>query len=114
MRTLLSDHTSLIGVVLLPLGKKLGMDFGAFRGITVVYGMLLCFLMLFACSLLIKSGFSDRRLWLFSAGAVLFAASDLILGGTYFGQGHDRPGDVIANHTLYYAAQFLIAVSAVL
>ena len=102
------------GVVLLPLGKKLGMDFGAFRGITVVYGMLLCFLMLFACGLLIKSGFSDRRLWLFSAGTVLFAASDLILGGTYFGQGHDRPGDVIANHTLYYAAQFLIAVSAVL
>ena len=45
---------------------------------------------------------------------MLFAASDLILGGTYFGQGHNRPGDVIANHTLYYAAQFLIAVSAVL
>ena len=48
---------------------------------------------------------------LFFIGAVLFALSDLVLSGTYFGVGKDRPADLIANYLLYYPAQYLIALS---
>lgn len=104
----------LFGIFLLPIGKKMGMDFGSFRGITVIYGMILCFVMLFSVSLLIKNGGKHPALWRFTAGTVLFAASDLVLGGTYFGTGKNRPVDIILNHVLYYAAQFLIAAAACL
>ena len=44
-------------------------------------------------------------------GGVFFAISDLILSGTYFSTGKDRPVDVITNHATYYIAQFIIASS---
>ena len=44
-------------------------------------------------------------------GLVFFLISDLILSGTYFGEGKDRPVDVITNHAAYYIAQFIIATS---
>ena len=47
---------------------------------------------------------------LFAAGA-LFAISDLILSGTYFGIGKTRPVDLITNTVTYYCAQYLIAFS---
>jgi hypothetical protein len=48
---------------------------------------------------------------LFFGGAVLFAVSDLILSGTYFGRGKERPVDLLLNYLTYYPAQFLIAWS---
>jgi len=53
-------------------------------------------------------------MWLFFIGALLFLLSDLVLSGTYFGTGKRRPVDVILNHILYYAGQFLIAGSVLL
>ena len=44
-------------------------------------------------------------------GGTLFAISDLILCGTYFGVGKERPVDLISNAVTYYAAQFIIAFS---
>jgi hypothetical protein len=44
-------------------------------------------------------------------GGVLFAVSDLVLSGTYFGKGHERPIDFILNYLTYYGAQFVIAFS---
>ena len=44
---------------------------------------------------------------------VFFIISDLILSGTYFGEGKNRPVDIITNHATYYLAQFIIA-SAIL
>ncbi len=45
------------------------------------------------------------------AGGIFFLISDLILSGTYFGEGKNRPVDIIINHVTYYIAQFLIASS---
>ena len=50
-------------------------------------------------------------LTLMFAGLVLFLVSDLILSGTYFGEGKNRPVDVVSNHVTYYFGQFLIALS---
>ena len=47
-------------------------------------------------------------------GSVMFAISDLILSGTFFGEGKDRPIDIIGNYIFYYGGQFLIAYSLVL
>ena len=44
-------------------------------------------------------------------GGVFFLISDLILSGTYFGEGKDRPVDIVTNHMTYYIAQYLIALS---
>jgi len=45
------------------------------------------------------------------AGGLLFTISDLILSGTYFGKGKERPVDIITNSVSYYAAQFVIALA---
>lgn len=44
-------------------------------------------------------------------GAALFLFSDLVLSGMYFAkeQNKNTPVNVIVNHTLYYAAQFILA-----
>ena len=58
-----------------------------------------------------NEGFRCVSLNLFFAGAVLFAVSDLILSGTYFGEGRERPVNLLLNYLSYYPAQFLIAYS---
>ncbi len=92
-------------------GKIMSLDYGKFKAITMFYGALLISSALVSLSLLIKSRFSSAPLWLFFIGSILFLASDLILSGTYFGTGKNRPKDIISNHAFYYAAQFLIAAS---
>ena len=47
---------------------------------------------------------------MFLVGAVLFAISDLVLSGTFFGKGKERPIDFILNYLTYYGAQFTIAM----
>ena len=59
----------------------------------------------------IGRGLADPCANLFFAGAVLFALSDLILSGTYFGEGRERPVDLILNYLTYYPGQYLIALS---
>lgn len=103
--------TVLYGIVTIPLGQKLGIEFGSFHGASVIYGMILFFAAVFAGSLLIKGGFYGCRLWVFFAGIVLFAASDAVLARVYFGKEKGKKTLVLANLILYYAAQFLIAMS---
>ena len=55
--------------------------------------------------------YTVKALMLFFIGSVLFALSDLVLSGTYFGVGKERPVDIASNYILYYAGQFLIALS---
>ena len=93
-------------------GKLLSLDYGKFKTITMFYGALLISSVFVSASLLFQSGFSSVPLWLFFVGAVLFLASDLVLSGTYFGTGKNRPVDIVSNHILYYAGQFLIAASS--
>ena len=101
----------ILGVIVGMNGKIMHLDYGRFKHVTMLYSALLTGTMLLSGSLLIRSGLKNGALWTFFAGAVLFLISDLILSGTYFGNGKDRPSDIISNHVFYYAAQFLIAGS---
>ncbi len=94
-------------------GKMLSLEYGRFKGITMLYGALLLGTTLVSGSMLLQVKGKSPVFLLFFAGAVLFLISDLILSGTYFGKGKDRAADIISNHVCYYAAQFLIAFAAV-
>ena len=57
--------------------------------------------------------FMKKRLYVY-AGMILFLASDGVLGKIYFSNKEkDRTSRfyIVLNHALYYAAQFLIAMS---
>ena len=103
-----------LGIATVLGGKFLKMDFGRFRVITMIYGSLLIGSATVSGRLVLLTGFRSPALIVFFAGAVCFVLSDLLLSGTYFGKGHDKPFDIIFNHILYYAAQFLIAGSLLL
>lgn len=91
--------------------KLMKLRFGSMKTIVLIYGALLFAMVLLAGSLALLHGWQERTLNLFFLGGVLFALSDLILSGTYFGEGHERPIDLILNYLTYYPAQFLIALS---
>jgi hypothetical protein len=93
------------------LEKPMGLCFGKLKTTVIVYGFLLFSTVALSGSLALCCGLQEKPLNLFFAGAVLFALSDLVLSGTYFGTGKDRPVDIILNYLSYYPAQFLIASS---
>ena len=64
-------------------------------------------------SLALHYGWEKTPLNLIFIGGVFFAISDLILSGTYFGKGRERPIDLALNYITYYAGQFLIASALV-
>lgn len=77
----------------------------------IIYGFILFFVVSIYLSTCIQSGFNITTIVMMFIGFVLFAFSDLILNNTYFRDGYKAPVYIITNHILYYAAQFLIAVS---
>ena len=93
------------------LEKPMGLCFGKMKPTVLAYGVLLFATVALSGSLALCYGWKERTLNLFFIGAVLFALSDLVLSGTYFGKGKDRPIDIILNYISYYPAQFLIALS---
>ena len=99
------------GVVILE--KPMKMVYGKFKAITGVYGFVLGFMTFLSGSLALMHNFEEMTLNFMFVGGVLFLLSDLILSGTYFGEGKRRPVDIVTNHVSYYAAQFVIA-SAIL
>ena len=104
---------AVLGVAVGAGGKLLSLDYGRFKRITMLYGAVLIATTLVSGRFVLLTRFEDTSFLLFFAGAVLFLISDLILSGTYFGKGKDRPSDIILNHLFYYAAQFLIAFSII-
>ena len=112
------------GYVLIPLGlalvmgvgnafleKPMKLRYGQMRPVVIAYGFLLFLSVLLSGSLALLHRWQEPALNLLFIGAVLFAASDLVLSGTYFGEGRDRPVDIVMNYLTYYPAQFLIAWS---
>lgn len=93
------------------LEKPMKLTYGHMKPIVVLYGFLLFSTVFVSGGLLLKHG--GPALWCFFAGSVFFAVSDLILSGTYFGVGKERPVDLISNYVFYYAGQFLIACALV-
>jgi len=101
----------LSGVLILVLEKPLKYKYGEYKLICFLYGTLLFTTMFTTLYFAIRSGFQLVPINMLFAGALLFAVSDLILCGTYFGEGHEEPFDIASNAITYYAAQFLIAFS---
>jgi hypothetical protein len=100
-----------IGFAITLMEKPLKLVYGKFKAISGIYGGILVFMTLLSGSLALMNDFNVMTLNFMFIGGVLFLISDLILSGTYFGEGKNRPIDVITNHVSYYAAQFVIASS---
>ena len=98
-------------VLVLVTEKPMKLVYGSMKTIVFVYGLFLFSTVFISGGLLLEHG--GTFLLLFFIGSVLFALSDLILSGTYFGEGKDRPIDIILNYVFYYGGQFLIAYSLV-
>lgn len=102
---------SLISVGNLFLAKPMKLDYGKMKWVVAAYGFALFCLPLSSLSLCIYTSFQVPTLIMLFIGGILFAVSDLVLSGTYFGKGHEKPIDFILNYLTYYPAQFLIAFS---
>ena len=92
--------------------KAMKLHYGAYKMISTVYGAVLFFMAAFAFFAALFAGLKENmHLVVMAIGGAFFIISDLILSGTYFGEGKNRPVDVVTNHVTYYIAQFLIASS---
>ena len=88
---------------------------GNYKLISALYGALLFFVTAFAFNNSVLAGVGENlHLMAFFVGGVFFIISDIILSGTYFGEGKNRPVDIVTNHVTYYIAQFIIAASIIL
>ncbi len=100
-----------IGVIAILMEKPLKMKYGKFKLIVFLYS---CTLALTMTSSMMTAYITKFKLsaWIvMSVGALLFLLSDLVLSGMYFGENKNTKGNIILNHTLYYAAQFCMAAT---
>lgn len=95
------------------LEKVMKLNYGTYNGILLVYGTYLSWTMFTAINGMIFNGYS-RELLVLSIASVLFTLSDLVLSSIYFKKGGDTKVNVVVNHVLYYAAQFMFAMSITL
>ncbi len=82
-------------------------NFGQYKCIVWLYTIFLAFTTALSIAAMITTHF-EKPYIVMTVGALLFMLSDLILSGTYFGEGQDKPVHYFTNHFSYYAAQFLI------
>lgn len=100
---------SVVAVILLE--KPMKNNYGKFKPICLAYSFIL--FSMFGVSLCFAwyHEFTNWTLNFMTIGGILFVISDLILSGTYFGVGKERPIDIVTNTVTYYLAQFFIAFS---
>ena len=99
-----------IALVAVLMEKLLKMHYGKFKWIVFLYSFMLALTMTMSMTLAVITGF--EKMWtVMSVGGLLFLLSDLVLSGMYFGEGKNTSFNVILNHTLYYAAQFIMAAT---
>lgn len=101
----------LCGVLVLVLEKPLKFNYGEYKWISFIYAIFLFTTVGTTFYLAIVHKMDMTTYNMLFIGACLFAVSDLILCGTYFGEGRERPVDIVSNSITYYAAQYLIALS---
>lgn len=99
----------LAAVVIYFTEKPMKLKYGKFKLISCFYAAVLFGITVFCVSTAIFVEANRTVSIVMSAGAVFFIISDLILSGTYFGEGKNRPFDIVTNHVTYYIAQFVIA-----
>lgn len=90
--------------------KQGKVNYGKFRTITIVYTVFVMATTLLSINGFVASGFKSVKYIVLIIAGVLFALSDLVLLYIYFG-GKNNKKYVLANHILYYAAQFVMASS---
>ena len=100
----------LLSIATILMEKPLKLNYGKLKKISFAYALCLFGTCSFSLFLAIQNAFQILSLNMFLIGAILFAVSDLVLSGTYFGEGKDRPIDFILNYITYYGAQFTIAM----
>ncbi len=93
------------------LEKPMKLNYGAYKKVSGFYGGILISMPLLLGALAIMTKFHYAAIDFMFFGEIFFLISDLILSGTYFGEGKNRPVDVITNHATYYIGQYLIALS---
>ena len=98
-----------LAVLTILMEKPLKLKYGEYKLISFLYAICLFGTCSFSLFLAIQNHFIIKSLNLFFVAALLFAASDLVLSGTFFGEGKERPIDFALNYATYYGAQFLIA-----
>jgi uncharacterized membrane protein YhhN len=99
---------ALAAVVVATTIKVMKYDYGKFLVPAAVYSVLLIFFTVLSVYALIEAGGTAAAL--FTVGSIMFLISDMILSMTYFGGKKGRIF-LVANHSTYYAAQFLIAIA---
>ena len=100
----------LLSILTILLEKPLKLKYGEYKIISFCYAICLFGTCSFSLFLAIQNKFEVLPLNMFLVGVVLFAISDLVLSGTFFGKGKERPIDFILNYLTYYGAQFTIAM----
>jgi uncharacterized membrane protein YhhN len=91
------------------LEKPLKLNYGKFKMICIIYALCLFGTLSLTLLLSIENNFQIVALNIFLLASSLFTISDLVLSGTYFGEGKERPIDFVLNYVTYYGAQYLIA-----
>lgn len=100
----------LIATVAVLLEKPMKLKYGKYKPIVFIYSTTLSMTLTSSAVTAYITGF--ERIWVvMTIGAALFLFSDLVLSGMYFSDSKNKntPINVIINHTLYYAAQFILA-----
>ncbi len=98
-------------VVVLLTEDLMKVKYGKFKGIVAAYSPVVISISAFSGSFALLHHLKEIPLNIFFVASIFFLFSDLILNGTYFGDGKNRPVDIIVNHTSYYLAQYAIALS---
>ena len=91
--------------------RPLKLHYGKYKWIVALYSFILFTMVGTALMTTISAGWQVAPFNMLLVGGALFAISDLILSGTYFGIGKTRAVDLITNTVTYYAAQYIIAFS---
>lgn len=102
------------GIIIAVLSEKImKLEYGKFKKITILYSAVLCMTLGFAGGYTITECYTLHSV-LLNIGFALFVLSDAFLAGIYFSK---KPEDrtnrkaIVLNHTTYYAAQYIIALS---
>ncbi len=102
-----------MAAITIALGKPMGINYGRYKKILFVYGILLSGTMFTAINGIFYKGVS-KDLVMLSIASILFTLSDLVLSNIYFKHGGNTKLNVVINHLLYYAAQFMFASTLLL
>ena len=99
----------ILSSLIIVLEKPLKLNYGKFKMICIIYALCLFGTLSLSLLLSIENNFQIVALNMFLLASSLFTISDLVLSGTYFGEGKERPIDFVLNYVTYYGAQYLIA-----